>query len=293
MTPHSVIESMTDLAKTLGPKLPNMFDIEMWLMTVDALRLAPTFDFGAVTPRHEHGDFAEEAMKRNLFRLPFDMMFLTAKAMPHTGLLVMQGVDADGFNELTAITCGPMMTKSRDIMFHVPIMINRLRLEMGAGGASNEMGFRGDWKSLTKSPHASRKTGKVWGDAEYEAACSKVFSFVLGATALLMSKDTQQKIEPAPERLNKVRITKGRPPVGERRVISIRPELRAAYARSAQEEGDYVDRKAATIHFRRGHWRELAVPRRKDGARFVPVAPSVINAQAGVMPLLKDYKING
>ncbi|QYA17549.1 hypothetical protein [Rhizobium sp. AB2/73] len=98
--------------------------------------------------------------------------------------------------------------------------------------------------------------------------------------ALIGALATPQAIrreEPAPSKLNKHRIRKGREPIGGTIVIDVRASGR--YANSKRGEGSY----SVPAHWRRGHTRTL-----QDG-RVIPIAPTWVNVEPGVLPPAPSY----
>lgn len=99
--------------------------------------------------------------------------------------------------------------------------------------------------------------------------------------ALLGALATPQAIrrdEPAPERLNKQRIRKGKLPIGPVIVIDVRASKQAASER--KNEGGWSVRP----HWRRGHIRHLP-----DG-RLIPIPPCCVNMETGV-PIKPEYVV--
>lgn len=91
--------------------------------------------------------------------------------------------------------------------------------------------------------------------------------------ALLGALATPQAIrheEPAPEKLNRQRIRKGKVPISSRIVIDVRATKQAAAARKS--EGGWTVKP----HWRSGHVRRLA-----DG-RHIPIPPTKVNMDSAV-----------
>lgn len=102
-----------------------------------------------------------------------------------------------------------------------------------------------------------------------------VVSALLGALA---TPQAVRREEPAPDRLNKQRVRKSRPPIGPVVVIDVRASQLAADARKG--EGGWTVRP----HWRRGHIRHLA-----DG-RMIPIPPCTVNMEEGI-PLKPEYVV--
>lgn len=104
---------------------------------------------------------------------------------------------------------------------------------------------------------------------------------LFAAVAALASKSTEQKIIPAPEKLNKARAKKGKPPIYEYRQIKIGRSSDMPHTLSGRSvEG----RASPRLHWRRGHYRTLSSSIR------VPVAPALVGVSDNGF-LDKDYLI--
>jgi hypothetical protein len=141
------------------------------------------------------------------------------------------------------------------------------------------------WKALLQDKYFQpitfndnmRKAGM-----DVERLLQVVYHAVAGQVAMLSSREIEQKIIPAPAKLNRQRAKKGRLPIGERRIIRLRPGF-VASGGSIKGDGS---RASPRMHWRRGHMRRLA-----DG-RIIPIPPTLINAAEGVEIRPKDYVIN-
>lgn len=269
MTPHGILEGMATIEAIVGDKLSDYFDVQAWGAAREALAdLAVDFDFAGAVPDAAHREFADGLIDKNLFRLPFKVVLYRAHALPETAILAMQG----GSDYLMKfITFGPVQF-AHGGKGYGPLLV--LGLTNGPVETAQI-----DWRSVTSITHRSRKTGRVWADEDYQEAADKVISFVLGGTALMMSKDVETTTIPAPVKLNKARARKGRLPIKESRVIKIR-----AHARERQE-GARRDFTSPKMHWRRGHFRKI-----REGF-IVPVAPTVVGARDGAIPQPKTYEV--
>lgn len=270
MTPHGILEGMSAVESIAGEGLSNYFDVKVWKTARTLLsELAIDFDFRGAVPEASHIEFANDMIDRELFRLPFDVVLYRAHALPETAIVAMQG---GGGHRLKFVTFGP-------VQFGVggkgygPL----LTIGLTEGPCSSA---RIDWKSVTTITHRSRKTGRVWADEDYQEAADKVLNFILGGTALLMSRDVETTTVPAPDRLNKKRERNGRIPIRESRVVKIR-----AHAKDRQERAsrDFVSPR---MHWRRGHFRRV----RED--LIVPVAPTIVGAREGAVIQPKTYEVS-
>jgi hypothetical protein len=273
VTPHGIQDDMTKLRTLFGENLFDRFSPEAWQLAEHMLERSVVFEYGPATPSVEHTQFGSDLFDKQLFRLPFKAVFYTANAIPRSAILAYEAEEDDGYR-LFMITFGPVGIQGHDTLLVAPLLTARMRWDAEKGGWI-------DWKSCTAGQnHHSRKTGRKWEEEDYEAAIDRVINFTMGATALLMSKEVTTDVVPAPDRLNKQREAKGRLPIRERRVIRIRPEYKAAHARSAE---GFNSRSSPRMHWRRGHLRRV----RED--LVIPIAPMLINATEDAKPLAKKY----
>ena len=112
---------------------------------------------------------------------------------------------------------------------------------------------------------------------------------VYGFVSMLSSRDVEVRDLPPPSRrLNADRVAKGRSPIGESKVVKIRPHARPAYG---LEPHGGAEARYVRMHWRRGHYRTLRAER-FGGTRVVPVSPCVVGAADGaVLPAPKEYVV--
>lgn len=275
MTPQTILEDMLAFELLSGSRLEEFFDIGMWRMAKEVVTQAVHFEFASSTPRTEHVEFANEMMERDMFRLPFSAVLYTGDCIPKTGIVAEQ-VSESGkpLEGLSWFVVAPAMDRDGN-SYSLPLMVAQLDARDHASGLPTSMA-RGtvDWKSMTTMPHASRKTGRVWGEEDYHAGSEKALQMIMGGTALMMSKDVDVRVDVAPAKLNAKRLAQGKPEVRERRVILIRPEHRDKYKDMSTAFGQ--TKASPRMHWRRGHFRRV----RDD--LIVPVAPSLVGAREGV-----------
>lgn len=285
MTPHGIREDMGRLLNALKSRAGDYFDLDQWVKADALAARAVHFDFGTVFATAAHVAFADELLERGLFRLPFDVCLFSGQMSPRTGLLAVQSLDASGrIDRLSWYTAAPAIDRNGDA-FNVPLAFSELLPEDEVTRTPCHISAgRVAWRSLTTTRHASRTTGRTWTDAEHGEASEKGLRLILAAVALLMSKDVAQRVEPAPSRLNKKRVAQGRPPVGERRLITIRLDRRDVFV-NAEAEFSAAMRSSPRMHWRRGHFRNLPT------GRVIPVAPSIVNANRESIPDPKSYRV--
>lgn len=294
MTPHGVLESMLDAGPAHGglDKITDQVDLRVWPDVMRALGAAVHFELGEARPTEEHEEFAFDLFERDLFRLPFPVTFWTGRASPSTAFLFHEedpaswrptGEHAGGARGIGLIIIGQMLDRANNRAWTVPLVSGRISATpLGADG-----NVRFSWRGLTQDA-MSRKTGEKWGEDKFAAAIDKASRLVFGSTAMLMTPDIDLRIASAPDKLNAQRERKGRPPVGERRTIIIRPHARDALSGLAAQLA-FDGRKAIRPHMRRGHFRTIY--RGTEVERVVPVAPCVVGVTADAREQVrpKDY----
>src|SRR5262249_28367223 len=200
-------------------------------------------------------------LKRDLFRLPFPVIFIVS---PGAGLLAF-------FDDVRKMLVAVKFSASDCGRWVVPETGDAMQCVNG---------------SLSAGPLRIYQNGDDFYDEDVPVGvCS---SIILAAVTLLMSRDVEQKVTPAPAALNKRRAKKGKLPIGETRVVTIRAGVRF------KSEGDSGTHASPVIHWRRGHFRKLRHERFKgDGERVIPVAPCLVGANDDAASLLnpKEYKI--
>jgi hypothetical protein len=273
MTPHGVLEDMTKVEDAFGEKLGDFFVPQLWPNIKALLKHAVSFEYGQSAPGEEHMEFGNQLFDRQLFSLPFQAVFMTASVLPQTAILAVED-EIEGHYGVHMFTFGPTQIGENVRISGVPLLWARMKHDDNTGWI--------DWKSLTADgTHRSRTTGRPWSYDDFTGAIEKVIAFTLGAATLLMSKEIEATTVPAPDRLNRKREKQGREPIGERRIIRVRPEFR-----QVQREAAESFRTSPRMHWRRGHFRKL----REDFV--VPVAPTIVNASEDVKPLAKKYLVN-
>lgn len=282
MTPHGAFESMKAVATAAGPQLYELFEKTAWdACFTGLLGKSVHFDYGDHVPTIEHTDFAHDLDMRGLLRWPFNTVFMYGKCSPKNGFLVVQG---GGENEQIP------ETKKMIIIFSPVVTGDTPAVAQQSFPAAPTMvvwtdgdGDRINWQAATHGLQHSRKTREEFGEPELEDRARRAWNLVRGWTVMLMSKDVEQVIVPAPKRLNQRRERKGKLAIRECRVIKIKSS-------TLREIGaDHLDmeRSSPRMHWRRGHFRTL------PSGVVVPVAPTIVNATEGAKPLAKSYVFEG
>lgn len=283
MTPQSILEDMSRIERRAGERFAEMFDVGMWKAARAHIEMAVHFEFASAIPKVEHVAFADEMMERGLFRMPFEAVLYTGDAIPKTGILVGEVVENGALEGLVYFVIAPGIDAD-GTQYSIPILVCHLDSRDHATGAPRPLS-KGtvDWASITRSPHASRKSGRQFTQEDYGERSENALRMIMGGTSLMMSKDVETHTEPPPTKLNKRREEQGRPLIRERRVVVIKPERRASYTNAAAEFAGL--RSSPKMHWRRGHFRRV----RED--LIVPVAPSIINAAPDAKPSTKQYRV--
>lgn len=272
MTPHGALENMARIEALFGDNLKDAFIPDLFGHFKEFLGHAVHFDYGQAVPAEEHQEFGNQLFDKKLFRLPFPVTFMTASALPKTGIMAIQETEESRFR-IHMVTFAPMNIGGDILIDGAPVMWVVVTHDGKDGWV--------DWKSLTKEGlQRSRKTGREWTEDDFRTASEKVIGWTIGATALLMSKEVETQAIAAPDKLNREREKKGRGPIAERYVVKIRPEARASQSAAAESL-----RSSPRTHWRRGHFRRL----RED--LVIPIAPTIVNAAEGMKPQIKKYQI--
>ena len=101
---------------------------------------------------------------------------------------------------------------------------------------------------------------------------------------MLMTRDVEQRIEAAPAKLNAARERKGKPPIGERRIIFIKAYAREALSGVAAAQA-FEGRRGPRPHMRRGHFRTITRGAEKE--HVIPVAPCVVGVSDAARDAIK------
>ena len=275
LSPHVVIESMSERRQ----------DINEWFRAdgVEAvLRMlhgVVLFDMSAVEPVEEHYSFGFDLYERGLFGLPFERVAFTFMGMggkrgpPRPVLVVLEG--QPGAAALSGVVCDSN-----------PIAGNGYPIAMfkdAVCGTHTPDGVRGNYieLSLRLVPRPATIC-QMTGSANIDDGVS-IFKYItqllvgeaIARNVMLMSSGLTVDREGAPERLNKARVRKGKPPIGDLYTVRLDP-LRARIIHTEGNDEDITGhvRGSPRPHWRRGHFR--TIHRGDEGERVVPVAPALI-----------------
>jgi hypothetical protein len=242
---------------------------------VAAMRQSVSFNFGSVEPSKEHYDFACDMFERGLFTLPFEFTSFSflkeqdGQRIP--GMMTIACTDG----KMWGFACAPQPDGAGRFVGGIPTLCGmnmRVKSHLADKNAEVEL----DAYPLVAEDVAAQ----MWGKDErqrWDTIQQRMGSMMLRGmayTVMLMSKGVETALSPAPTKLNDARAKKGKPPIGDRYVVTIQLE----HARRIfQDDGSEIDitghlRKSPRAHWRRGHFRTL------NTGIVIPVAPAVINA---------------
>ena len=123
--------------------------------------------------------------------------------------------------------------------------------------------------------------GREMGASELsDRIAASTLSHCFMLSALLMAKGVHIELEGAPEKLNAKRIKKGKPPISDIRVVTIRIGGKH-YHVSGHEKDTHASPR---LHWRRGHLRRL------PSGEIIAVSPCLVGAaNHGDLPKPKEY----
>jgi hypothetical protein len=305
MTPLSTLEGMASAEGHSA--LVEWIDWEFWEDAKVLLKTAVHFDFRMGAPLAEHVDWGAELFDKGVFRLPFTTVYYTSPALPDAAMVAR-------YDKAT----GPMAQELTILIFDYMPKMDRMR-----EGPSASLRFWGSsweeaqcqlrhWCHLPdgidpfwQAPRMPLKDFLKWEEwgpddvkrhpvtaslpMEGQRTLIKAIPFVMGATAMLASKDVEQQIERPSTRLNEKRARRGEQPLPERRIVTVRLHARAAYEQAMEDHK--AGRMSVRMHLRRGHFRTIYQGTEKE--RVIPVAPCVVNAGEGGEAIAKAYRVHG
>lgn len=269
--PNTVLETMHGMPKAF------FFDgmQNMLRPLVSAMKQSVSFNFGTASPSAEHFSFACDLFERGMFTLPFEFTsFSFAKDVDGQQVPGMVTLACTN-GEMWGFAVAPQPDEAGRLVGAVPTICGmkmRVKSHDGDDTASIEL----DAYPLVAEDVAAAMWGndKIQRWATIQERMGALTLRAMAYTVMLMSKGIDTALTPAPTKLNEARIKKGKPPIGDRYVVTIRPEHTR---RIMQDDGTEADitghlRKTPRAHWRRGHFRTL------NTGVVIPVAPAIINA---------------
>ncbi len=275
ITPELVIESLPRAQRT-GYLRPG---VDVARIT-SILSQSVLFQFPDVPSVEEHCAFAVDLYERGLFRLPFPATAVAIErdlGPPHgrRGAMIVLIEQAD--NKIGAVSCSEVDDHRRAAM---PIGICVQASFSRAG--ENAWDVHGNSLPLV-SDEVMRAMyggdGKPVADTMHERLMNNVLN-AMGLVVMLMSKGVSTELVVAPEKLNRARVKRGKPQIGERYVVSLDLHDTRTICNSDGSTDDITGhtRGSPRPHWRRGHFRTLN--RGGEAERVIPVAPALIAANA-------------
>ena len=308
--------------------LGQQVDMSVWPSAVDALRKAVHFDVGSARPTEAHEDFAYELFEHAMFRMPFPVTLWTGyqksdDQRSNAAILVSEddpevwratGEHAGGTRGIGMLLFGTMFDNKSGRSWIIPLASGRVSytsvlaadgpvritwraltrdaVRGGARNGSSEPGVAG-WKEDNFASTIDKALQLTFASAieklTLASAIDKAMRLTLGTTVMLMTPDVEQRVVPAPGKLNVARGKRGKPPIGERRCIVVKPHAAAALSSEASR-ACFDGRKSPDPHLRRGHFRTLR--RGSDGQMVIPIAPCVVGVSEDARSIMaKRYTI--
>lgn len=269
--PNTVLETMHGMPKSF------FFDGMSGMLKplVAAMKQSVSFNFGAVEPAAEHYTFACDMFERGMFTLPFEFTsFSFTKDVDGRQIPAMLTLAVTN-GEMWGFAVAPQPDESGRLVGAIPTICGmKMRIKSHDRDATASIEL--DAYPLVAEDIAATMWGKD-RDQRWATVQNRMGALTLRGmayTVMLMSKGIETSLTPAPAKLNDARAKKGKPPIGDRYVVTIQPEHAR---RIMQDDGTEADitghlRKTPRAHWRRGHFRTL-----NTGA-VIPVAPAIINA---------------
>lgn len=278
ISPHYVLETITKL----GPRHSIWRTAKALPPVVELLRRAVLFQFNEIRPDVTHQEFAVDLYGKGLFTLPFPVSAFSISGKQETtlgparasGMMVLSQME-DG--TLGAVMCNELRDRDGITYGAVPIAsIHHASFEAASGTQANVtstvLPLIGD--DLMRAMYGD--AGEV-GHRVLEQRVLKNLMATVGMVVMLMSKGIDAKREPAPDKLNRARAKKGKPPIGERYVITINAgALHTISTEGGDESIAGHTRGSPRPHWRRGTFR--TIHRGTERERVVPVAPCLVAA---------------
>lgn len=222
---------------------------------------AVTFDFGSTVPTQEQISFGLSLIRQDMFKLPFPVTaFKCIDSADNHGLAIAWVDQDECLQIIITIQANNGENKTRPFVFMT-------KLDSKDGDGEYHIMFQEKWMR----PGHKEKLSTALIDSAMD---------IVGYVVMLMAKNGVERIyHPAPEKLNKRRAKKGKPPIGDTYVVKLT-------AHPVSEEGRGGTHASPRPHWRRGHYRRL-----DGGTRVVPVAPSLVNADIFDGSPPKEYKV--
>jgi hypothetical protein len=246
--------------KTPSPEQRNQARLT-WNTIKGQLAIAVPFTFSNVQAENAHLEFGGTLLENKMLVLPFESVLISADKFPKTAL--MAGIARE---RLVVVAFGRFGYPGAPENVTCPFCVS-----------ASDVAFGVDNPLIHVSPILAGADDNVYDNGLW------AFQEALAFLTLLLSKEIDHRIEPAPVKLNAKRARMGRPPIPERHTITIRKDiLRTFSGNSSSTQGSPA---SPIMHWRRGHLRHLS------NGSVLKIAPTVVNAQDAVKPVIKQYII--
>lgn len=229
---------------------------------------APTFEFGDATKVDPDVgtsliSYANELARNDMFHLPFERIAISFSVRNIAGVTILleQSEDLIGASIFTS-------TQSKQFASHAAVAINiredGLTYETVKCSVSSEV-------EESKREFVRKYTHEIFPP------------WIVALLAMLEAKGIEQRLTPAPARLNRKRVAAGKPPIGEIREIFIRVGGVSYRASGEAETGSH---RSPRLHWRRGHVRRL------PSGELTHVRPCLVGERVGEeKPAHRTYRV--
>lgn len=258
-------DHLDKIAAFIGNKAPTLAQRQQASLTWDTIKgqmaKAVPFQYLNTQPSPAHLEFGGTLLENRMFVMPFESVLISSERFPKTYL--MAGIARE---RLVVVAFGRFGYPGAPKDVTCPFCV-----------AASDVGFTVDHPVVHVSPILAGEDDNVYDNGLW------AFQEALAHLTLLLSKEVEHRVEPAPGRLNAKRIKQGRPPVPERHTITIRKDIIRTFSR--ERSGGPGSHASPIMHWRRGHLRHLT------NGKILKIAPTVVNAQDSAKPVIKQYII--
>lgn len=228
-----------------------------------------TFEFGRIESiNRETGKsmlaYSNELGRHRLFRLPFQKMIISFEVSSVAGVTILAEEKDDDF-----------------IVFSIFTALKNTAFTSHCWASA-----RSDDDGLFLKPYGCVVSRIVRDEKRTDIAKEtqkNIPTWTIGLLTMLNAKGVEQRITPAPHKLNKHRTAAGKPAIGEVREILINVDGKRYLPSGDAEKGSHASPR---LHWRRGHIRRL------PSGEITHVRPHLVGATlGGEEPAKKDYRV--
>jgi hypothetical protein len=258
-------DHLDKIAAFLGDKVPSPAHRNQAKVTWDTIKkqlaISVPFTFVNVQAENAHLEFGGTLLEHKMLVLPFESVLISSDAFPKTAL--MAGIARE---RLVVVAFGRFGYPGAPENVTCPFCVS-----------ASDATFGVDNPLVHVSPILAGADDNVYDNGMW------AFQQALAFLTLLLSKEIEHRVEPAPGRLNAKRARQGRPPIPERHFVTIRKDVLRTFSGQGSHNGG--SHASPIMHWRRGHLRHL------PNGSILKIAPTVVNAQDAVKPVIKEYII--